>query len=90
MNTIRLSAAAMSLLLFAGAANATTVINQDKMQHHLRFTPMHGKLMRMTVKADGEATIDCRKGGVLRLGKSHETCNAKTMNIMIKGSKLAI
>ncbi len=82
-----LIAAGLAAGLAVTAANAMTVVNSDKTGHEFSFTPKNGKLHRYTLAGHHHRTIDCRSGGTVALGKSVQSCDAKTARIFIKSGK---
>ena len=85
-----LLAAAISIGLLATAANAVTVTNTDKTTHHLIYTPKGGKAEHVALAANHHRVFACKTGGTIALGKSTESCSAKTAKITIKAGKLVI
>jgi len=76
--------------LMVSAANAVTVINTDKTPRLVEFTPKGGHMHRYTLAAHQHRSIDCKYGGTLSLGKSSQTCDAKTAKISIRHGKFVI
>ena len=82
-----LSAAAMAAGLMVSAANAVTVTNMEPAKANFVYTPKGGKAHHYSLAANRHMNLACKDGGTLTIGKSNETCTAKTDKIMLKASK---
>ena len=87
MMTRYLVAAAMAAGLMVSAANAVTVTNMEPAKANFVYTPKGGKAHHYTLAASHHVNLACKDGGTLSIGKSNETCTAKTEKIMLKASK---
>lgn len=87
MMTRYLVAAAMAAGLMVSAANAVTVTNMAPTKASFVYTPTGGKSHHYTLAASHHVNLSCKDGGTLTIGKSNETCTAKTDKIMLKASK---
>ena len=87
MMTRYLVAAVMATGLIVSAANAVTVTNMAPTKANFVYTPTGGKAHHYTLAANHKVNIACKDGGTLSIGKSNETCTAKTEKIMLKASK---
>lgn len=87
MITRFLVAAAMAAGLMVSAANAVTVTNMAPTKVSFVYTPTGGKAHHYTLAANRHMNLACKDGGTLTIGKSNETCTAKTSKIMLKASK---
>jgi len=90
MITRILLATALAGGLMVSAANALTVVNTDKSPRQVEFTPKGGHMHRYTLAAHHQRSIDCKNGGTLALGKSSQSCDAKTAKISIRHGKFVI
>jgi hypothetical protein len=82
-----LAAAGMAAGLMVSAANAVTVTNMAPTKANFVYTPAGGKAHHYALAANRHINLACKNGGTLTIGKSNETCTAKTENIMLKASK---
>ena len=85
-----LIAAGVAAGLMVSAANAVTVVNTDKAKVAFVYTPHNGKAHHYTLAANHHRSFACKSGGTFTIGKSVESCSAKTAKILIKGGRLAI
>ena len=87
MKTRYFVAAAMAAGLMVSAANAMTVTNTEPKKANFVYTPTGGKAHHYSLAANHHVNLACKNGGTLTIGKSNETCTAKTEKIMLKASK---
>jgi len=84
-----LVASALALAIAIPAANALTVVNQDKTAYKLTVTPKGGKVQHLTLKASGSANANCKNGCDISFGDQKATYDGKTAKVMIKDGKFA-
>jgi hypothetical protein len=84
-----LIAAVIAAPVFALAANAVTIVNSDRVPHHVAYVPTGGKAIKLTLKARQSKKLDCNAGGALTLGQATVACNVKSDKITIKNGKFS-
>lgn len=87
MRTSVLIASALALTMLAPAANALTVINQDKTGYTLTVHPSGGKMQELKLKASGRVNASCTKGCELSFMNQKASYDGKVDRIWIKGGK---
>ena len=88
MRTSILIAAALALAATVTSADALTLINKDKSNYTLMFTPNGGKADKVMVKANGSADINCSKGCKIAMGSHQASYDAKVQKVWIQHGKL--
>jgi len=89
MKTRVLVAAAVALATIVPAANALTIVNQDKAAYTLTVTPTGGKAKEMALKAGGKLTANCKKGCDVSFNNQTMTYDNKTAKVLIKDGKFS-
>jgi hypothetical protein len=87
MRTSVLIASALALTMLVPAANALTVVNQDKTAYMLTVHPAGGKMHEMTLKASGKIDTSCPKGCELSFLKQKASYDGKVTKVWIKDGK---
>jgi hypothetical protein len=82
-----LVATALAFATVIPAANALTIVNQDKAAYKLTVTPTGGKAKEVDLKANGKVNAACKKGCDVSFNNQTMTYEAKTKQVMIKDGK---
>jgi hypothetical protein len=87
MNIRVLVAGALALAVFAPAANALTITNQDKADYTLKVMPQGAKELDLAIKAGAKSDVDCKMGCTLSLNGKTQAVDGKLTKIVIKSGK---
>ncbi|MCA0433241.1 MAG: hypothetical protein LCH46_08245 [Proteobacteria bacterium] len=87
MKTRVFVSALLGLTLAASAANALTIQNTDAKDYTVMLKPLHGKELKVSVKANATINHACKTGSQVMLGDDHETCGTALKKVTIKDGK---